>query len=377
MKILGKAIDQRTNTRVVYAQMAVIEYLDLVGPNFDEFAIQRRKEKHRGYERLKSDAAAGALLPSITLAYDPKLVAPLQESFDAEDEEGLMRSLAQAPGRVSILDGLQRTYILSEIRDSGQEFKTGQTLLIEFWLEDKPRNLIYRIIVLNAGQKPMSMRHQIEVLFSTFKSLLESEIPQLTLLTEREGTRRVRSRKYGLDKVATAYQAFLLKGPEVQKENVVAQRIVEEDVLGGDEDSLNRTFTDFKKTLNDYAQLDDDICRVYDGSNAAKGPKGTDWFGGENIMIPFFAAVADFSSKPDRADRANAAIESLKATLRASNVGDDPLGLETLELVTKGFNTKKVNVGFATRKLLFNAFKEFFREAGEKPIADAWLSEAD
>ena len=265
MEILGKAVDQRTHTRVVYARMSVDEYLDLVGPNFDEFSIQRRREKHRGYARLKADAEAGALLPSITLAYDPRLVAPLQELFDADDTANLMAALQAGQGKVNILDGLQRTYILSEIRDSGALFKAGQTLLVEFWLENDHRNLIYRIIVLNAGQKPMSMRHQIEVLFATFKPLLEEEIPQLTLLTERDGARRVRSRKYGLDRVATSYQAFLLKGPEVQKENLVAQRIAAEDVLGADEDSLNRTFLDFKRTLKDYAELDDEICRVYDG----------------------------------------------------------------------------------------------------------------
>jgi hypothetical protein len=377
MEILGKAIDQRTHTRVVYAQMTVDEYLDLVGPNFDEFSIQRRREKHRGYARLKSDAEAGALLPSITLAYDPMVVAPLQRLFDVDDRASLMDSLQGGRGKVNILDGLQRTYILYEIRNSGALFKAGQTLLVEFWLEDDHRNLIYRIIVLNAGQKPMSMRHQIEVLFATFKPHLEAEIPQLTLLTERDGARRVRSRKYGLDRVATSYQAFLLKGSEVQKENVVAQRIAEEDVLSADEDSLNKTFLEFKKTLKDYAELDDGICRVYDGSEGAKGPKGLDWFGGENVMVGFFAAVADFTSKPERADRAASAIESLKRLLHQSNVGDDPLGLETLDQIIKGFNTKKVNVGFATRKLLFNAFKEFFREAGEKPISEVWLSEAD
>lgn len=377
MEILGKAIDQRTHTRVVYAQMTVDEYLDLVGPNFDEFSIQRRREKHRGYARLKADAEAGALLPSITLAYDPRLVAPLQELFDADDTAHLKASLQDGQGKVNILDGLQRTYILSEIRNSGAMFKAGQKLLVEFWLEDDHRNLIYRIIVLNAGQKPMSMRHQIEVLFATFKPHLEEEIPQLTLLTERDGARRVRSRKYGLDRVATSYQAFLLRGPEVQKENLVAQRIAEEDVLGADEDSLNRTFLDFKRTLKDYAELDDEICRVYDGSEGAKGPKGTDWFGGENVMLGFFAAVADFTSRPERAERAASAIESLKQLLHHSNVGDDPLGLVTLDQIIKGFNTKRVNVGFATRKLLFNAFKEFFREAGEKPISEVWLSEAD
>jgi hypothetical protein len=305
------------------------------------------------------------------------VVAPLQRLFDVDDRASLMDSLQGGRGKVNILDGLQRTYILYEIRNSGALFKAGQTLLVEFWLEDDHRNLIYRIIVLNAGQKPMSMRHQIEVLFATFKPHLEAEIPQLTLLTERDGARRVRSRKYGLDRVATSYQAFLLKGSEVQKENVVAQRIAEEDVLSADEDSLNKTFLEFKKTLKDYAELDDGICRVYDGSEGAKGPKGLDWFGGENVMVGFFAAVADFTSKPERADRAASAIESLKRLLHQSNVGDDPLGLETLDQIIKGFNTKKVNVGFATRKLLFNAFKEFFREAGEKPISEVWLSEAD
>jgi hypothetical protein len=48
MKILGRAIDQRTKTRVVYAQMAVDEYLNLVGPNFDEFAIPCSRASRRG-----------------------------------------------------------------------------------------------------------------------------------------------------------------------------------------------------------------------------------------------------------------------------------------------------------------------------------------
>jgi hypothetical protein len=376
VKILGKAIDQRTHTRVVYAQLSVDEYLDLVGPHFDEFAIQRRRERHRGYERLRSDASAGALLPSITLAYDPQAVGPLQGFFDTDDEENLIKAL-KMQGKASILDGLQRTYILSELRESGKAFMEGQTLLIEFWLEDKPRNLIYRIIVLNAGQKPMSMRHQIEVLFSTFKNVLEGEIPNLALLTERDSTRRTRSRKYGLDRVATAYQGFLLKAPEIQKENVVAQRIVEEDVLSGDEDSLNKSFNEFKETLLHFVELDDEICRVYDGTEEARLQRGTDWFGSENVMLGFFAAVADFTSKPERSERANEALAQLKETLKKAKVGEDPLGLEVLDQVIKGFNTKKVNVGFATRKLLYNSFKEFFRDAGDKPLAEVWASEAD
>jgi hypothetical protein len=105
MKILGKTTDQRTNTRVVYSQMTVDDYLDLVGKDFDEFAIQRRREKHRGYERLRKDVIAGALLPTITLAYDPKKVKGLQRLFDKGDDAGLVSSLSSR-GNVKILDGL-------------------------------------------------------------------------------------------------------------------------------------------------------------------------------------------------------------------------------------------------------------------------------
>jgi hypothetical protein len=375
MKILGKAIDRRTATRVVYAQLSVSDYLDLVGEDFDKFPIQRRREKHRAYARLKKDAIEGALLPTITLAYDPESVSALQTYFDHSQDAELAAALSQR-GKASILDGLQRTYILHELKEAGVVFREGQTLLLEFWLEEKPQNLIYRIIVLNAGQKPMSMRHQLEILFSTFKSVLEKDIQGLDLLTEKEISRRTRPRKYGLDRAVSAYQAFLLKGTEVQKENVVAQRIAEEDILSGDEESLNRTLSDFKQYLKEYCEIDDQICRVYDGTHP-EAPTGADWFGRENVMIPFFAAVADFASRSDRRDRAAQALVRLKKVLSDSAVGEDPLRLEVLQNVIQGIDVKKINVGYATRKLLFNSFKEFFREAGEKPLGNLWATEAE
>ena len=376
MQILGKATDQRTNTRVVYMQMTVDDYLDLVGPDFDSFAIQRRQEKHGGYKRLRADIVDGALIPTITLAYDPESVAELQRLFDSEDDPSLLALLA-TKGKAKILDGLQRTHILFELRSTGTVFKTGQTILVEFWLEEKSENLIYRIIVLNAGQKPMSMRHQVEVLFSTFKSLLQARITGLELLTERDAARRTRSRRYGLDKVVGAYQAFLLKSPEIQKENVVAQRLVEEDVLSGDEQSLNSLFNQFTEYLSRYADLDDEVCRVYDGTHEPKVQMGTVWFGNENVMQGFFAAVADFTTRPERVPRVLQALNELKNVLSRAAPGEDPLGFEALEKVVQGFNTKRVNVGFATRKLLLNAFKEYFREEGEKSLADIWATEAD
>ncbi len=287
-----------------------------------------------------------------------------------------MRS-SQKGEHLKILDGLQRTFILADIRNSKHKFKPDQNLLVEFWLEEDSQNLIYRIIVLNAGQKPMSMRHQLEILFATFKNQLESEILDLELLVERESTRRKRAGKYAFDKVVVAYHAFLIKGTEVAKENVVAQSIVEENILSGSEEELNSLYGEFTTHLARYVKLDRQVCRVYDGTLDGEVPTGLAWFGGDNVMLAFFAAIADFSSSSERVKRTASSIRRLTKQLSSASPGDDPLGLANYQRVVAGFNPKKINVGFATRKLLFRAFKEFFREGGEKPLGDLWVSEAE
>lgn len=378
IKILGDSTDLRTNTPVIYAQMAIADYLELVGDNFNMFAMQRRREKHKAYARMKTDIVKGALLPAITLAVKPEVVPTLLPLHQAGDRATLATALATA-GSVNILDGLQRTYILKDLLSDGVPFNENQKVLLEFWLESNYKHLIYRIIVLNAGQKPMSMRHQLEVLFSVFKTTLEKEITGLDLIDERSNARRTRSRRYALDRIVTAYHSFLAKSPEVEKENVVAQQLVEENILSESEDKLSAQFDEYKEFLSLYAGLDDQICRVYDGSAPEQlpVPTGANWFGTENVMNAFFAAVSDFGSTEDKVARIKNAIERLSNALKLCVPGTDPLNLVSLQQITQGFNVRKVNVGFATRKLITSSFKEFFRDEGERPLGEYWAAEAE
>jgi hypothetical protein len=377
-KVLGMATDLRTNTPVIYAQMSIEEYLLLIGDDFDKYAIQRKREKHRAYARMKSDIVKGALLPTITLAVSPERVPEILPLLENKDFDEIAKAVC-VQGKVNILDGLQRTYILKDLSKEGHTFVKGQFLLLEFWLEHNIQNLIYRIIVLNAGQKPMSMRHQIEVLFATFKDMLENEIEGLELYQEKEGARRTKPRKYALDRIVTAYQSYLSQSPEIHKENIVAQQLVEEDILSDDEESLGSKFNNFKKYLNVHAELDDEICRIYNGSQGEGIPTGLAWFGNENVMNSFFAALSDFGSSEARIKRIDNAISHLLEYLKhyPTDADNDPLGLGTLQNIINGFPVRKVNVGFATRKLLNSAFKEYFREEGEKELREFWVSEAE
>jgi hypothetical protein len=210
IKMLGAAKDQRTDTNVIYAKVPISEYLSLVGDDFDSFNIQRKKEKHKAYERLKDDIIKGALLPSITLAVKPDYIDEIEINLNNMKFNEIERILGR-PGQVQILDGVQRTHILKELSKSSTTFMPMQSLLLEFWLEKKAQNLIYRIIVLNAGRKPMSMRHQVELLFLVIQKTIEDRINDLELYRETEQTRRRGARKYALDRIAAAYNCYLSK----------------------------------------------------------------------------------------------------------------------------------------------------------------------
>ncbi|MET3931854.1 hypothetical protein ABIE51_003741 [Lysobacter sp. OAE881] len=378
MLILGTALDLRTKTPVVYAQIQISKLLTIVGADFEDFAIQRRREKHKAYDRLKSDLKAGALLPSIILAVNPERVATLRALLDRGDLASLADQLAQEGG-VNILDGLQRTYIIRDLVDEGVEFADDHMQHLEFWLEGSTDNLVYRMIVLNAGQKAMSMRHQVELLFSTLKHRLEERIPGLGIYLEKDNTRRRKSRLYALDRLASSYQAYVTKSPEINRENIVAQQLVEAEVLDSSETELTDQFNGFVSLLETYAKIDDEVCRIYDEKDALTGvPTGASWLGSDNVMLSFFAAYSQFAlGSEGHAERAAQALDALIQLLVSSDGASDPMGLQTLVEIQKGLNPRKQNVGFATRRLLTSGFKEYLRNGGDESLESCWKFAAD
>jgi hypothetical protein len=399
LKVIGLARDLRTSTPVVYAQLPVANYLEVVGDEFENFSIQRRRESHKAYQRLKLDIKAGALLPSITLAVKPDKVSGIRPLFEAAERDdtnlaALSESLGTA-GNVDILDGLQRTYIMTDLKKEGHEFVVGQKVLVEFWLESDLKKLIYRIIVLNAGQKPMSIRHQLELLFMSLKTSVEQSIPGLEIYTERDNTRRNRPRKFPLSSIVSGYQAFITSSAELHKDNVIANQLIENSALDSSEEEISNQFSHFSEYLAKYADLDEQVHRIY--RTQVSGDEDTDapsieesetnskqtqvnyasWLATENVIMAFFAAIAQFSSSDAKTRRVDEAISALISSLRDATENEDPLGLGVFEQLRAGNNPRRVNVGLATRRLLTNGFKEFFRESGEMTLSDCWTLAAE
>lgn len=370
LKIIGETKDLRTNTHVLYAQIRITDYLKLVGSDFDRFDIQRKRVTPKSYKRLKVDIQKGALLPTITLAINPKVVRSFNSFLNPRNNAEIIKRLNK-PDNIYILDGLQRTHIINDIVvKEKKKLNSNQCLLLEIWFESKLPSLIYRLIVLNAGQKPMSMRHQIDLLFMTIKDQLEEEIPGLEIYKEKDGTIRNKPRKFAFDKLVTAYYSYTLKTPEVSREHIVTTKMEEASILDSDEIELENMFEDFKKYLQDYCELDEQVYRIYSDDKDNKALKNL--FSEENFINSFFAVLAQYGENEKNKSRINKAITKLKRYLRKAKPSSDPLALSEYQKYRQLIDPKVYNVGFGTRKLISTSLKEFLREEGDIDWKNCW-----
>jgi hypothetical protein len=368
LKIIGKTKDLRTNTNVLYAEILADEYIELVGKDFDKFEIQRKRVEPKKYSRLKSDFKDGALLPGITLAIEFSQVDKYLPLIANNNFKEIEAKLNNKEG-IYILDGLQRTYIINDLIKENNVFKENQKILLEIWFEKEINHLIYRLIVLNSGQKPMSMRHQVELLFMTLKNSLMEDIDGLELCLEKDGQIRSKPKKFAFDRIVNAYYSFLTKSPETDRDNLVVKKLNEDDILSSTETELNENYISFKKYLFKYCELDSEIFRVYQNNEILSTFKN--WLSEENTMKAFFAAVSKFRIDSKREKRMDESLDKLLQTLKNSKANDDILGFTQFNDIKTGIDSKKSNVGVALRKIIMDGFREYFMNEGDESFIES------
>jgi hypothetical protein len=373
LKILGYTKDWRTNTPVVYAEILISDYLSLVGLDIDKFEIQRKRVDPKKYTRLKEDIKKGALLPGITLAIDNLKVSSYLPMVEGKDSAELIQALIKSKD-IYILDGLQRSYIIRDLVNDGFVFKQEQKVLLEIWFEKEINHLIYRLIVLNSGQRPMSMRHQVELLFMTLKNDLEQVIEGLEIYLEKEGTIRSHAKKFPFDRLVNGYYSFLTKSPEIERDNLVVKKLNEDDILSSEEEELNESYILFVKYLRLYCDLDFEFYRIYSNHTTLGSYKN--WLAEENTIKSFFAAVSKFTNDEKKLSRVDIALEKLLLLLKSSQSTDDPFFLDVFKSIKSGIDSKKVNVGIGTRKLIMDGFRECFISEGEESFLECWKTSA-
>lgn len=163
MEILSKPIfDKKINSYNVMTQMSLYEYSELVKNSVKKNELQRPRVRSSKsiYANLKEDLRAGCIIPPIVLSlYSEQDVSQLKI-------EELKVFIESNKEHIFILDGLQRTYTIQDLLNELQNPHDCETIIrVEIYLGLNREGVLYRMLTLNTGQTPMSLRHQIEIIY--------------------------------------------------------------------------------------------------------------------------------------------------------------------------------------------------------------------
>lgn len=317
------------------------------------------------YATLRADLKRGCLLPPLVLA-----IKGVGVPADAAQLDALKLQLINVvPNNVYIIDGLQRTNAIrqtaGELEGDELEVFLDRTLRVEAWLDIAFGALAYRMLLLNAGQKPMSIKHQVEILSMKLQEDLAS-VPDIDIFSSISGRRRTQAGQFQLAKLSQAFQAWLQGQPNVDLKNTVMEQLLAEnaiEVLGADAGRGNAMALDnggFKGFIEWIVAVD---LRMHD--------RNRDFLSNDTVLLGLSAAVGAAERNESIRPRMERCLVALRADAELRS-GDEALAVDDYELLRAGIDASKRNVGEATRDLVFYAFQEYFLADGLKQMADCW-----
>ena len=380
-EVLGIEYDNRISNFMVSARADYEWYLEKTHGSEENLEIQRDIIKgSKPYKNLRADIRSGCVLPTIVLALRDVDV-PVLDSYDSsvgfirakkDDLDQIGNAIRDVtPARVDIVDGLQRTNALREtfaVLDSDEERAKflGRSLRLEIWVNIPFFPLAYRMLLLNAGQRPMSMKHQIDVLSGGLATDLQ-DLAGIEIFRLKDHKRRVRPGQFHLSTLAQAFQAWMQRSPNVDKTNLVVETMVVDEAL----ESLGIDLTDDDGNQRDgFRQFVDWMIQL----DQALGEEHNRFFGNDTVVLGFAAAIGFAHKNETLQDRLDSAMQKL---LNDASVGAaDALGVEIFDRLRSTIDTRRSNVGEATRGLVFRAFREYIMQDGTSSMSECWAQSA-
>lgn len=315
IEILSEDEDLVLNSIYYTGKITYEEAIEKLVPLMNRFDAQRKLQNEKFYERLRQDLLKGCVMPPITLAF-------------VENEKSIDNPSDYVNSKISegyILDGLQRLNALKTI-SCEKNFPKKKFMYLNIIISETQDKLLYRMITLNNGQKPMTPRHQIEILSKSFFNF-----DSLKNIVVRLEQTVLKSKKISFTwaSLTKSYLAFLTNNVNNENSKIISEEM---DKLIVNR-IMERGVPNEKNTFYEIIQSIDSKCDreyVYD------------WFRNENNLIGFVAGVGNNLN-----------------LVSELNSEDFENNIRIFEAGFKILNVSKIKVGQTRRELVQSYFKNF------------------
>ena len=214
MEIISILVDHRIKAANVLAEFTIEEFLISANKIVGNNPFQRKKVKSSStvYSLLRDDLKQGCIIPPIVLALN--LRSFKNETFN-QDKSIFKADIDEYFDKAIILDGLQRTNNIIDADDEISKTNDIEALTkyrsykirCEFYFGIDKIGILYRMLTLNTGQTPMSVRHQIEILYSDY---LKNTTGGIQLFRETDSGSKGFGR-YSFKDIIEGFTSYLLR----------------------------------------------------------------------------------------------------------------------------------------------------------------------
>jgi hypothetical protein len=294
--------------------------LEKLLPLTTRFDAQRKLQDKKFYKRLQRDIVKGCLMPPITIAFVDKSGVDLSNRKQFED---FVNSNIDSG---YILDGLQRLNTLLSASDI-EGFDAERPIHLNVIVSPSQDKLLYRMITLNNGQKPMTPRHQVEILTQEMFSF--TGLANVTVQTEKERSEKIVRGAFNLSDISNAYLAFLTNNVNNENNKIVNEKM--DEILVGR--VLDTDIADGSVQFEDVLVLLDRLC---------ESPEIRRWFKVNNNLIGFCVAI-----------------KKTYPLISEIDLDDFKNSVQIFEESFDAINASKVNLGKYRRQLSKEFFEKF------------------
>lgn len=279
MKTISKLYDKRINAINVQIEILASQYIDIAKNIIKNNEFQRKRVKHSGsiYSLLKADILEGCLIPPIVLAL--KIDERTEPTKITDDF--IATVFKENTDNLVILDGLQRTYSLIDVFAEHSEKLNEYVIRLEIYFNIRETGVLYRMLTLNAGQTPMSLRHQIEILYSNYA---DKKIGEVNVLRQTDESARKTVNDFNYVDLIDGYNSYLERNESpIDRFSLleIVQSIGKISADDGDKNSFSKFTTTYYETIRHIDRL----------SNAWKYPDSE-----EDIPVEYRIQGAPFGS---------------------------------------------------------------------------------
>lgn len=199
--------DRKVNSQNIQFLMDIGSYAELANNVINNNPYQRNRVSKSGsiYNLLREDLLKECIIPPIVLAS----TSELREGSSSEE---LLDEVLADHGNLKILDGLQRSLSIIDVYNNNNDFfdnlEEPYLIRVEAYLSISDTGILYRMLTLNTGQTPMTLRHQLEILFSKY---VDGDLDGVRILREVDETSVKSIDDYRFSDLIEGYSSFLEK----------------------------------------------------------------------------------------------------------------------------------------------------------------------